>query len=169
MMLDRFRQSKLQQFGLLAVIFLLLYNFVGPSENAFLNLFWRLPALIAWVPQMLTDSISYVMFDWITIDVYNEALEEDEEISLVKEITRSLSWFVLFFIQTVREFLVGGIKTIVSFTDWDFVRDNPWAKLPGLPWTVVLGGGLLLGYNLGGKKLAALVGISLAYISIFGQ
>jgi len=168
-MLDRFKQSKLQQFGLLFVVFLVLYNVIGPSDNKFLDMFWRLPALIGWIPQALTDGISYVMFDWITIDVYNEALEEDEEISLIKEITRGTSWFVLFFIQTVREFLVGGVKTIVTFTDWSFVRDNPWAKLPGLPWTVVLGGGILLGYNLGGKKLAAFVGISLAYISIFGQ
>ena len=109
------------------------------------------------------------MFDWFTINVYNELLEEDEAISVVKEITRSFSWFILFFIQTIREFLVGGIKTIVTFTSWDFISANPWAKLPGLPWTVVLGGATLLGYNLGGKKLAALVSISLAYISIFGQ
>jgi glycine betaine/proline transport system permease protein len=168
-MLSRIRQSKLQQFGLLIIVFLFLYHYVEQSENAFLNLFWRLPAMIAWLPQWLTDSISYVMFDWITIEVYNEALEENEEISLVKEITRSTSWFILFFIQTIREFLVGGIKTIVTFTSWDYIRDNPWAKLPGLPWTVVLGGGILLGYNLGGRKLAALVGISLAYISLFGQ
>ncbi len=168
-MLERFRQSSFQQFIALMIVFFLLYNFVGPSENKSLNLFWRLPSLIAWLPQWLTDGISYVMFDWITVDVYNPALEENEEISVIKEITRSLSWFILFFIQTIREFLVGGVKTIVTFTDWSYVRDNPWARLPGLPWTVVLGGAVLLGYNLGGKALAALVGLSLAYISIFGQ
>lgn len=168
-MLDRFKESKLQQFGFLIVVFLLMYNFIGESDSSFLNLFWRLPPIIAWFPQWLTDSINYIMFDWITIDVYSEVLEEDEQISLVQELTRSLSWFVLFFIQTVREFLVGGIKTIVTFTSWEYIRANPWARLPGLPWTVVLGGGILLGYNLGGKKLAALVGISLCYISIFGQ
>ncbi len=168
-MLDHFKNSKLQQFGLLLIIFLVLYNSVQPSENGAQNLLWRLPALIAWLPQWLTESIKYVMFDWITIEVYNADLEENEEISLLKEITRSTSWFVLFFIQTIREFLVGGIKTIVTFTSWEFINENPWAKLPGLPWTVVFGGGILLGYNLGGKILAALVGFSLAYISIFGQ
>ena len=90
-------------------------------------------------------------------------------ISVVKEITRSLSWTVLFFIQTIREFLVGGFKTIVTFTSWDFINENPWAKLPGLPWTVVTGAAVLLGYNLGGRFLAILVGASLTYISLFGQ
>ncbi|MGB0504856.1 MAG: ABC transporter permease [Pikeienuella sp.] len=168
-MLDRLSQSKLLQFCLLLATFLVLYHTISKSEDGSQNLLWRLPALLAWVPQWLTDGISFVMFEWITIDVYNEALEEDEEISLIKEITRKTSWFILFFIQSIREFLVGGIKTIVTFTDWNFVRANPWAKLPGLPWTVVLGWATLIAYNLGGKKLAALVGLSLAYISIFGQ
>lgn len=168
-MMTSFKQNKLLQLGALLVVFLLLYNLVKPSDDPILNLFWRLPALIAWLPQWLTDSIKYVMFDWITIDVYSPLLEENEEISVIKEITRSFSWFILFFIQTIREFLVGGIKTIVTFTSWDYISANPWAKLPGLPWTVVLGGAMLLGYNLGGKKLAALVAVSLSYISIFGQ
>ena len=128
-----------------------------------------MPALIAWLPKWLADGINYVMFEWITLDVYNEVLEENEEISVVKEFTRSLSWTVLFFIQTIREFLVGGIKTIVTFTSWDFINENPWAKLPGLPWTVVTGAAVLLGYNLGGRFLALLVGLSLTYISLFGQ
>ncbi len=168
-MTTAFKQNKLLQFGLLLVVFLLLYNFIKPSDDPYLNMLWRLPALIAWLPQWLTDTIKYIMFDWISVEIYNPELEDTEEVSLVKEITRSLSWFVLFFIQSIREFLVGGIKTIVTFTSWDFISDNPWAELPGLPWTVVFGGATLLGYNLGSKKLAALVGISLAYISIFGQ
>ncbi len=163
------KQNKLLQFAILLTVFLALYNFIKPSDDPYLNMLWRLPALIAWLPQWLTDTIKFIMFDWITIDVFNPDLDDTEEVSLVKEITRSISWFVLFFIQSIREFLVGGIKTIVTFTSWDFISDNPWAELPGLPWTVVFGGATLLGYNLGGKKLAALVGISLAYISIFGQ
>ncbi len=169
MMLDRFRESKLQQFVVLFAAFLVLYFSIRPPENDSANYLWRLPALLDWFPLWLTNSIKFIMFDWITVDIYNAALEENEEISVIQMITRNTSWFVLFFIQTIREFLVGGIKTIVTFTDWQFVRDNPWAVLPGLPWTVVLGGGVLLGYNLGGRALALLVGISLSYISIFGQ
>ena len=180
-MIKSFRQSKLQQFALLFIVFLLLYWLVekpadykyfvsaGSGAEVSNNWFWRLPGVIAWLPKWLADSINYVMFDWITIDVYNELLEEDEEISVVKEVTRSVSWTILFFIQTIREFLVGGIKTIVTFSSWEFINENPWAKLPGLPWTVVTGAAVLLGYNLGGRFLAFLVGISLTYISLFGQ
>ncbi len=168
-MLERFRESKLQQFIALFTVFLVLYYSIRPSENPTTNLFWRIPAVLDWLPLWLSDGIKFVMFDWITIDVYNEALEDDEEISVLKEITRNTSWLILFFIQTIREILVGGVKTIVTFTDWQYIRDNPWAKLPGLPWTVVLGSGILLGYNLGGRTLAILVGVSMAYVSIFGQ
>ena len=180
-MLNSFKQSRLQQFALLIVVFLVLcwlvprpegYKYLVSAANSNTQEFswlWRLPHLIAWLPQWLADAISYVMFDWITIDVYNEDLEENEQKSLVKEITRSTSWTVLFFIQTIREFLVGGFKTIVTFTGWGFINENPWAKLPGLPWTVVTGAAVLLGYNLGGRFLAILVGASLTYISLFGQ
>jgi glycine betaine/proline transport system permease protein len=180
-MLNSFKQSRLSQFALLLVVFFALcwlvpkpegYKFLVSAANSNSgteNWLWRLPDLLAWVPQWLADGINYIMFDWITVDVYNADLEENEAKSVVKEITRSLSWFVLFFIQSIREFLVGGLKTIVMFTSWDFINDNPWAKLPGLPWTVVTGGAILLGYNLGGRFLAVLVGASLTYISLFGQ
>ena len=180
-MLNSFKNSRLQQFALLLVVFFVLcwlvqrpegYKYLVSAANTNTgpeNWLWRLPDLIAWLPQWLADGISYIMFEWITVDVYNEDLEEHEPISVVKEITRSLSWIVLFFIQTIREFLVGGLKTIVMFTSWDFINDNPWAKLPGLPWTVVTGAAVLLGYNLGGRFLAILVGGSLTYISLFGQ
>ena len=180
-MLNSFKNSRLQQFALLLVVFFVLcwlvqrpegYKYLVSAANSNTgpeNWLWRLPDLIAWLPQWLADGISYIMFEWITVDVYNEDLEEHEPISVVKEITRSLSWIVLFFIQTIREFLVGGLKTIVMFTSWDFINDNPWAKLPGLPWTVVTGAAVLLGYNLGGRFLAILVGGSLTYISLFGQ
>lgn len=180
-MIKSFTQSKLQQFALLFIVFLALCWLVEKPEGyryfvtaaggaeVSNNWLWRLPALLAWLPNWLAESIRYVMFDWITIDVYNELLEEDEEISVVKEFTRSVSWTVLFFIQTIREFLVGGVKTIVTFTSWSFVGENPWAKLPGLPWTVVTGAAVLLGYNLGGRALAILVGASLTYIALIGQ
>ena len=61
----------------------------------------------------------------------------------------------MFCIEFVREILLGGVKTIVVFTSWDFVGDNKWAVWPALPWTVVSGGVMLLGYALRGKALAA--------------
>jgi len=76
---------------------------------------------------------------------------------------------VLFLINLIRELLLGGNKTIVFFTSWDFVSENKWARWPALPWTVVTGGTILLGYKLQGKSLAILSGFAAIYIAIFGQ
>ena len=40
---------------------------------------------------------------------------------------------------------------------------------PALPWTVVAGGAIILGYALKGKGLALLAGLATGYIAIFGQ
>jgi ABC-type proline/glycine betaine transport system, permease component len=64
---------------------------------------------------------------------------------------------------------LGGVKTIVIFTSWDFVSENKWARWPALPWTVVASGAILLGYKLQGKGLAMLAGFSTIYIAVFGQ
>jgi glycine betaine/proline transport system permease protein len=76
---------------------------------------------------------------------------------------------MLFLIQFIREILIGGVDTIVAFTSWDFLSANPWAKLPGLPWTIVAGGAVLLGYKLSGKNLAIFAAITMIFISAFGQ
>ena len=55
------------------------------------------------------------------------------------------------------------------WTSWDWISENPWAKLPGLPWTIVAAGAVILGYNLSGKGLALFAGLTMVYISIFGQ
>jgi glycine betaine/proline transport system permease protein len=88
---------------------------------------------------------------------------------LVLHITRLISSSMLFLIQFIREILIGGVDTIVAFTSWDFLSANPWAKLPGLPWTIVAGGAVLLGYKLSGKNLAIFAAITMIFISAFGQ
>lgn len=165
--MDRFsgNPKSLQFAGLLAVFFVLYYA-VDPAEG---NVFWRLPALIAWAPGVLNDAVEYLMFQWMPIEVYNVEIEEYEETALLKEITRSISRALLFCIQLIRDILVGGVKTIVTFTSWDFIRDNPWAEWPALPWTVVSGTAIVLGYALNGRWLALLAGFSTIYISVFGQ
>ena len=45
-----------------------------------------------------------------------------------------------FLIELIREILLGGLETIVAFTSWDWIDKNPWAELPGLPWTIVAAG-----------------------------
>jgi glycine betaine/proline transport system permease protein len=74
-----------------------------------------------------------------------------------------------FLIELIREILLGGIETIVRFSSWDWIDANPWAKLPGLPWTIVAAGAAILGYKLSGKGLALFAGLVMIYISIFGQ
>lgn len=165
-MITLFRQYKSLQFILLLVIFYLLNHFIAPSDN---NLLWRLPAALSWFPLYINDSISYLMFEWWPIDVYDPDIEEFEEKPVVREITRVLSGFILFLIELIRELMLGGVKTIVTFSSWDWATANPWAKWPGLPWTVVAGGATILGYALAGRGLALLVGLSMSYISLFGQ
>mgnify|MGYP001140619538 FL=1 len=165
-MITLFRQYKSLQFILLLVIFYLLNHFIAPSDN---NLLWRLPAALSWFPLYINDSISYLMFEWWPIDVYDPDIEEFEEKPVVREITRVLSGFILFLIEFIRELILGGVKTIVTFSSWDWATANPWAKWPGLPWTVVAGGATILGYALAGRGLALLVGLSMSYISLFGQ
>ncbi len=124
--------------------------------------FWELP----WV---LTDFANFLMYEWFPVEIYDPEIEEFEDSALIFEITRGVSATLLFAIDFVREVLLGGVKTIVTFTSWDWIDDNPWAYWPALPWTVVCAGGGLLGYALQGRGLAMLVTFSTIYISVFGQ
>lgn len=160
------RHSKLLQFAALLAVFFVLNFSIDPSEN---SLLWRLPAYMAGVPAIVNNSVEYLMFDWMPIEKYNVDIEEYEETALLREITRSISRAVLFCIEFIREILLGGVKTIVAFTSWDYVRDNSWARWPALPWTVVSGAAIILGYALNGRWLAILAGFSTIYIAVFGQ
>ena len=155
----------LQFFGLL-VVFFLLCLFINPSEN---NIFWRLPSLIAGLPLLINTSVEYLMFDWMPLEVWDPEIEEFEQKPLLKEVTRAISLSILFLIGLIREIVLGGVKTIVTFTSWDFVSENKWAHWPALPWTVVAGGAIILGHKLQGKGLAMLAGFSTIYIAVFGQ
>jgi len=165
-MIDIFMQKKYLQFIALLIIFTLLAQTIAPDEN---NPLWRLPSLLAAFPLMINDGISYMMFEWWPIEIYDPDIEEFEEKPLVREFTRVVSGFILFMIEFIREIMLGGAKTIVTFSGWDWATANPWAKMPGLPWTVVAGGATILGYSLGGRGLALLVGLSTTYIAVFGQ
>ena len=160
------QHPKLAQFAALLAVFFVLCFAIEPSEN---NILWRLPAFLAAVPEILNKSVEFIMFDWIPIQTYNVEIEDYEESALMIEITRSISRSVLFCIEFIREILVGGQKTIVAFTSWDFVGEHKWAYWPALPWTVVAGVGIALGYSLSGRWLAVLVGCATSYIAIFGQ
>ncbi len=154
------------QFGVLLVVFFALCLLVSPSDS---NYLWRLPPLLKALPGAINDGAQFLMYEWLPIQVYDPSIEEYEEKALFREITRSISGFVLFFITFIREIFLGGVKTIVAFTSWSWVGDNKWAVWPGLPWTVVSFGATLLAYKLGGKGLAILTALATIYMSVFGQ
>lgn len=165
-MIDLIRQRRTLQFLILIALFLLLCMLITPAEG---NLLWRLPPLLKFLPLWINDSVDFVMYEWWPIEVYDPDIEEFEQKPLMKEITRALSSVVLFMIEFIREILLGGVKTIVTFTGWDWATENQWARWPALPWTVVAAGAAILGYALSGFRLAIFVGLAFVYIAVFGQ
>ena len=117
----------------------------------------------------INDSVYFLLNEWFPIEYFDSSIQETKSRPLVLHITRLISSSMLFLIQFIREILIGGVDTIVAFTSWDFLSANPWAKLPGLPWTIVAGGAVLLGYKLSGKNLAIFAAITMIFISAFGQ
>ena len=160
------KHPKLLQFAFLLVVFFSFCFTINSSEN---NIFWRLPSLIKGFPLWIDNTMEYLMFEWLPIQVYDPEIEEFEQKPLLKEITRSLSYSINFLILFLRDILLGGVDTIAAVTSWDWVDKNKWAHWPALPWTVVAGGAILLGYKLNGKGLALLAAFSTIYISAFGQ
>jgi len=165
-MIDVVRERKSLQFILLIIVFLLLCWLITPAEG---NLLWRLPPLLKNLPLWINGSVDFLMYEWWPIEVYDPDIEEYEQKPLFKEFTRAVSGVVLFCIELVREILLGGVKTIVTFTGWDWATENPWARWPALPWTVVAAGAAILGYALSGISLAIFTGLAFVYIAVFGQ
>ena len=133
------------------------------------DVLWRLPPLLGWLPIWVNDSLFFLLNEWMPMEFWNDATREYKTRPLVLQITRNLTAFMTFLIEFIREILLGGVETIVAFTSWDFVSTYRWAKLPGLPWTIVAAGAAILGYKLSGKGLAIFAGLVMIYISVFGQ
>ena len=146
------------------------YNFFGIEFRyyAYDNL-WRLPPYLGWLPIWVNDSLFFLLEEWMPIEIWDADLKETTTRPLVLQITRMISASMLFLIEFIREILIGGVKTVVAFTSWDWIDANPWAELPGLPWTIVTAGAVILGYKLNGKGLAIFAAITMIYISVFGQ
>jgi len=146
------------------------YNLFGIEVRyyGYSNL-WRLPPFLGWLPIWVNDSLFFLLNDWMPIEFWNADIQEYQTRPLILQITRMISASMLFLIEFIREILIGGVKTVVAFTSWDWIDANPWAELPGIPWTIVTAGAVILGYKLNGKGLAILAGISMIYIAVFGQ
>jgi len=165
-MIEALKQRKFLQFILLLVVFCILCLVIAPSDT---NYLWRLPPLIKQLPYTINDSVDFAMFEWLPIEVYDPEIDDYEQKPLLKEVTRLASGFILFMIEFIREIMLGGVKTIVTFTGWDWATANQWARWPALPWTVITGGAVILGYALSGMRLALFAGFTFCYIAIFGQ
>jgi len=159
-------QNRFLQFLVLLLVFTALCLLIPEQEG---NVLWRLPPLLKGLPLLINDSVNYLMYEWWPIDVWDPDIEEFEKKPLMREFTRAVSSVILFMIELVREILLGGVKTIVTFTGWDWATENQWARWPALPWTVVAAGAALLGYALSGWGLALFTGAAFSYIAIFGQ
>jgi len=131
--------------------------------------FWRLPPLLGWLPIWINDGLFFLLNEWMPMEFWDSATQEYKTRPLVLQISRNITAFMTFLIELIREILLGGVETIVAFTSWNFVSAYPWAKLPGLPWTIVAAGAAILAYKLSGKGLAIFAGLVMIYISVFGQ
>jgi len=146
------------------------YNLFGIEVRYYaFDMLWRLPPFLGWLPIWVNDSLYFLLNDWMPIEFWDSDLQEYKTRPLVLQITRMISASILFLIDFIREILIGGVKTVVAFTSWEWIDENPWAELPGIPWTIVTAGAIILGYKLNGKGLAILAGITMIYISVFGQ
>ena len=157
---------KVVQFCALLVLFFLLVHYVDSSDA---NWLWRFPPLLKALPFIINDAVQNLLFEWMPIEVYDPTIDDYETKPLFREVTRATSSFLLVIIELAREIMLGGVKTIVVFTDWDFINENPWARWPALPWTVITGWAMVLGYRLQGIGLAILAAIATVYIAVFGQ
>ena len=146
------------------------YIFLGKEVRYYpFDVFWRLPPLLGWLPIWINDSLFFLMNEWLPMEFWNEDTQSYKTRPLILQITREVTSIMTFLIELIRDILLGGLKTIVAFTSWDFVGSNSWAKMPGLPWTIVAAGAAILAYKLSGKGLALFAGLVMVYISIFGQ
>ena len=146
------------------------YSFLGIEVRYIeYGALWRLPPFLAWLPIWVNDSMFFLLNDWMPIEIWDAEIQEYETRPLILQITRMISASILFLIIAFREILIGGVETVVAFTSWDWIDANPWAELPGLPWTTVAAAAIILGYKLNGRGLAIFSAITMIYISVFGQ
>ena len=165
-MFSRFKNSRPQQFIFLFFIFIFSYLIIPQSEDSYL---WRLPSLFKDFPLWINNVIYSALYDWFPLKVWDPVFEMYEKKAAIREFTRAISSGVLFLITFIREIFLGGVQTMSTFISSSWLNSNKWFIWPALPWTAVVAGGLLLGYQLQGVRLALLAGIGACYLSIFGQ
>ncbi|WP_166253363.1 ABC transporter permease [Marinobacter salicampi] len=162
-----FIKHKWAQFAVLLAVFYVLATVIDPATG---GNWWRIQETRFWLlPDVVNNALRFLIDDFWVVDVYDSELDITEESTVVKEFTRTVSGVVLFSINLIRELLLGGVKTVVAFTSWEFISEHKWARIPALPWPAVAAGAFIVGHCLGGRNLSVLAGASTIYIAVFGQ
>ena len=65
---------------------------------------------------MINNLLDNLMFNWLTIPVYDPDWGMYEDKAVFRLITRAISDFLLFLIIFIREIFLGGLQTIGSIT-----------------------------------------------------
>ena len=94
-MLTNFKNSRFQQFTFLIFVFLLLYFLIPEDEN---SLLWRLPPILKDIPLLINNFLDNLMFEWLTVPVWDSDWQMYEDKAVFRIITRSISDFLLFLI-----------------------------------------------------------------------
>ena len=124
-LVDWFRRNWGKLF-LYAIISIFGGLFVAPSLFTWIfgepgtSSFWDLPIIV-------TNFANFLLYEWLPIAIYDPDIAEFEDKALIFQITRGISAALLFGIELIREILTGGVKTIVTFTSWDWLSENEWA------------------------------------------
>ena len=106
------KNSKPAQFGLLLILFLILYNFIPQNDS---NYLWRLPSLLKGIPLWINNVIFNALYEWFPLKVWDPVFEMYEEKAAFREFTKAVSQGLLFLITFVREIILGGDKIIDVF------------------------------------------------------
>ena len=120
-MIEKIKNSKSTQFGLLFSVFLIFYFFVPQSEN---NYLWRLPPLFKDFPLWINNGLYNALYEWFPIKTWDPVFEMYEEKAAIREVTRSISTGILFLITFIRELFLGGAQTIGSFVSNSWLNSN---------------------------------------------
>ena len=105
-----------------------------------------------WLPDALLRPPAVLLLpfaDWL--NAFSDYLQNDLQLTIF---TRAIADVVQFILDVVNNFLLGGRKGL---------------GLPAVPWLTVAALAGLLGYFLGGTRLALLSGGTFTYLALFGQ